>query len=276
MPPPREPGSALPGPGANPGEGVSSGGPSASVPAAVFPVPPSLAFPRAFDAEPRPPPGLASPEFEGQTKSSGEPSPPPRFDRPPRVAFPPTSISAVPVPPIPPAGELEPVGVPPVAAIPPGQVGPSPIGARLAVAGDLRRPGARRGWIAGRRTISAPRAIPGRPLRRTAAIILPLRLGGRGPSGAGRSVLAGKLGGFQRRRAVPGRQVVEVRELDGQFLLDQLVSEGDTQRLQPPASLIIGADAVRSDEEDEVRDRRVRRRASPTAGCAAFPSRSPG
>ena len=50
-------------------------------------------------------------------------------------------------------------------------------------------------------------------------------------------------------------------DVDDQVLLDQLVTEGDPQRLQPPAGLVIGADAVRADQEDQVRDgrRTVRR-----------------
>ena len=75
--------------------------------------------------------------------------------------------------------------------------------------------------------------------------------------GSGASGFASRdLGQIQRHGAVPGLHIVEIGDVDRQVLLDQLVTERDPQRLEPRPRLIIGADAVRPDEEHEIRHRR--------------------
>ena len=55
----------------------------------------------------------------------------------------------------------------------------------------------------------------------------------------------------------PGRHVVEIWDIYDHILLDEFVSEGDTQRLQSGTSLVIGTDSVRSNHENQVgNDRR--------------------
>ena len=61
---------------------------------------------------------------------------------------------------------------------------------------------------------------------------------------------------LDRNRPVPGRDVVEVRHIHLQVLLDQLVAERDPQRLQLRPKLIVRTDSIWPDEEDEVRDDR--------------------
>ena len=203
-----------------------------------------------------PPPAAALPELVGQTNSSGDPpSPGPTFITP----LPPAAPHAVP------------------AQIDLGQCGsascrrrtiadprrcgrptrlPGP-GRALAVRCRDSRPSPGRRPRAGREeSLVAVRSPPGqvcesrRPIARR-------RSGSAAPaSPAAFRVAAGELGRLQRHRAIPGLHVVEVGDLDREVLLDQLVTEGDSQRLEPRAGLIIRADPVRADEEDEVRDGR--------------------
>jgi hypothetical protein len=58
----------------------------------------------------------------------------------------------------------------------------------------------------------------------------------------------------QRHRPVPKCNVVEVGNFHSEVLVDQLVSEGDSQGFQAGARFIVGPDAVRSDKEDEIWD----------------------
>ncbi len=57
---------------------------------------------------------------------------------------------------------------------------------------------------------------------------------------------------YQWNRSVPGSEVIEIRHVNLEILVDELVAEGNSERLQPGANLVVGANAVRADEEDEV------------------------
>src|SRR4051794_20683866 len=54
---------------------------------------------------------------------------------------------------------------------------------------------------------------------------------------------------FQGDGSVPGGQVVEVWHVNFEILLDQLVAERDSERLQPRACFVIRPDPVRADQE---------------------------
>jgi len=80
---------------------------------------------------------------------------------------------------------------------------------------------------------------------------------GRGSRGHGRIRPRGGLQGhFQGDRTVPRREIVEVGDVDDEILFDQLVPKGDSQRLETRASLVVGTDAIGSNQENEVRNGR--------------------
>jgi hypothetical protein len=62
----------------------------------------------------------------------------------------------------------------------------------------------------------------------------------------------GYQGLFQWNGSVPGGEVIEIRHVNLEILVDELVAEGNSERLQPGTNLVVRANAVRADEEDEV------------------------
>ncbi len=111
-------------------------------------------------------------------------------------------------------------------------------------------------WLA-RRNLAPSASFPER--RRAPASGSP----GRG-SPRPRPARSGRPGGLldegvgqARGGTVPGLEVVEVGEVDLPVLVGQLVAEGDPQRFEPPPGLVIGADAVGADEEEDVGDDRL-------------------
>jgi hypothetical protein len=58
---------------------------------------------------------------------------------------------------------------------------------------------------------------------------------------------------FQRDGSVPGGEVIEIGHVDLEILVDEFVAEGNSERLQPGTNLVIRANSIGPDEEDEVR-----------------------
>jgi hypothetical protein len=59
---------------------------------------------------------------------------------------------------------------------------------------------------------------------------------------------------FQGNCPIPGSRVVVVGNVDLEILLDQLVAEADAERFQACAGLVVGANAVGTNEKHEVRN----------------------
>jgi hypothetical protein len=57
---------------------------------------------------------------------------------------------------------------------------------------------------------------------------------------------------IQRNGSVPGGEVIEIGHVNLEILLDEFIAEGNSQRLQPGTDLVVRANAVRPDEEDEI------------------------
>ena len=52
---------------------------------------------------------------------------------------------------------------------------------------------------------------------------------------------------FQRDGSVPGGEVIEIGHVDLEILVDELITEGNSQRLEPGSNLVVRTNAVRPD-----------------------------